>query len=172
MLKHAIFAVVSAVSAMGAAKAVVALDDDRRAPEHHAAVAQAAVVQVGGAPAGAASIAKASDGHYWAEAEVDGRRVRFLVDTGASAVALTLDDARRLGIDPKVLAYEYGVQTANGEARAALVKLASVTVAGARVKDVDAFVIEKGLETSLLGMSYLGRLSRFEATPGALILRQ
>ena len=172
MLKHAIFAVVSAVSAMGAAKAVVTLDDDRRAPDHRAAAVQAAVARLGDAPVGAASIAKASDGHYWAEAEVDGRRVRFLVDTGASAVALTPQDAQRVGIDPKTLAYDYGVQTANGEARAALVRLASITVAGARVKDVDAFVIEKGLKTSLLGMTYLGRLSRFEATPGSLILRQ
>lgn len=168
MLKYAFFALVSAVSAMGAAKAVVSLDDERRAPEFHAAVAQAAVADPA---ASAASITKASDGHYWAEADVDGRRVRFLVDTGASAVALTLEDATRLGLDPKTLSYDYGVQTANGQARAALVKLASVSVAGAKVKNVEAFVIEKGLDTSLLGMSYLGRLSRFEATPGALILR-
>jgi aspartyl protease family protein len=50
------------------------------------------------------------------------------------------------------------------------VHLASVSIAGARVRDVDALVIEKGLENSLLGMSYLGRLSRFEATPNSLIL--
>ena len=111
------------------------------------------------------------DGHYWAEAAVNGQAVRVLVDTGASAVALTVDDARRLGFDPAKLNYSYEVNTASGQARAAEVKLASVSVAGAQVTDVDAFVIEKGLQTSLLGMTYLGRLSQFEATRTALILR-
>jgi aspartyl protease family protein len=63
------------------------------------------------------------------------------------------------------------VITANGQVHAAEVKLDSVSVAGARVNGVDALVVEKGLSTSLLGMTYLGRLSRFEATPSALILR-
>ena len=71
-----------------------------------------------------------------------------------------------LGLD-----YSYQVMTASGQARAAAVKLASISVSGARVADVDALVIEKGLDTSLLGMTYLGRLSRFEATPTSLILR-
>jgi aspartyl protease family protein len=101
---------------------------------------------------------------------VDGKAVRFLVDTGATAVSLSMADAQRLGIDTTKLTYDYSVITADGRTRAASVKLASVAIAGARVRDVDALVIEKGLETSLLGMSYLGRLSRFEATPQALIL--
>jgi len=97
--------------------------------------------------------------------------VRFLVDTGATAVALTPEDALRLGFDPKTLNYAFTVNTANGQARAAEVKLASVAVAGAEVDNVDAYVIQNGLEHSLLGMSYLGRLSRFEATQSSLILR-
>lgn len=171
MLRFALLAAVSAISAVAAAQAVAHFEA-RQAPAPHAAVAQ---VQMGAAEpvaAGeAASIAKAADGHFWAEADVDGRRVRFLVDTGASAVALTPEDARRLGLDPASLDYEYSVQTASGQARAAQVKLDSVSIAGARVDDVEAFVIETGLETSLLGMTYLGRLSRFEATRTALILR-
>ena len=79
-------------------------------------------------------------------------------------------DAQRLGIDTSKLTYDYNVITADGRTRAASVKLASVAIAGAKVRDVDALVIEKGLENSLLGMSYLGRLSRFEATPTSLIL--
>jgi aspartyl protease family protein len=121
-----------------------------------------------GAPA---SVIKAADGHYWAEATVNGRSVHFLVDTGASAVALTLDDARRLGFEPRDLNYTYQVTTAAGQVRAAKVSLANVSVAGAEVRDVDALVIEKGLQTSLLGMTYLGRLSQFEATQTSLILR-
>ena len=58
--------------------------------------------------------------------------------------------------------------TANGVARAARVKLDEVSVSGAEVRDVDAYVIESGLSTSLLGMTYLGRLSRFEATQTSL----
>jgi len=63
------------------------------------------------------------------------------------------------------------VTTASGKTLAAQVRLDNVTVAGARVDSVDALVVRDGLSTSLLGMTYLGRLSRFEATPEALILR-
>lgn len=163
-------AVVATLSAVGAAQTVMVLQQRAhavQAPRLAAAVAEAPSTT----PYGAASITKSADGHFWAEASVDGHAVRFLVDTGASAVALTGDDARRLGIDPSTLNYGYAVQTANGEAHAARVTLPNIAVAGARVDSVDAFVIDHGLETSLLGMTYLGRLSRFEATPTALILR-
>ena len=105
------------------------------------------------------------------QVSANGRTGRFLVDTGASAVALTLDDARRLGFEPRDLNYTYQVTTAAGQVRAAKVSLSEVSVAGAQVRDVDALVIEKGLQTSLLGMTYLGRLSQFEATQTSLILR-
>jgi aspartyl protease family protein len=121
-------------------------------------------------PASDAAVVKSADGHYWAEGLVNGKRVRFLVDTGASAVALTRTDAERLGVASD-LDYSVEVSTANGVARAAPVMLEMVSVAGARVPGVQAFVIDKGLDHSLLGMSYLGRLSRFEATQNALILR-
>lgn len=122
------------------------------------------------------AVQKAADGHFWAEAQVTGAhvapsRVKFLVDTGATIVALTPDDARRLGLDPGGLDYGLAVRTAAGETQAARVQLASVSVAGARIEDVEAVVVREGLENSLLGMSYLGRLSRFEATQSALILR-
>jgi aspartyl protease family protein len=123
-----------------------------------------------------ASVSKAADGHFWAEAQVDGEgaapaRVKFLVDTGATIVALTEADARRLGLDPGGLEYETEVQTAAGETRAARILLRSVSVAGARIENVEAVVVKAGLNDSLLGMSYLGRLSRFEATQSSLILR-
>jgi aspartyl protease family protein len=165
MLKFATIAIVGALSAVGAAKAVVSLDDLRQPDLRGPAPAVASVDD------GAAQIVKAADGHFWAEAKVDGRAVRFLIDTGATAVALSQTDAKRLGIDTQALDYSYKVMTASGETRAASVKLASVSVAGAQVRDVEALVVEKGLETSLLGMSYLGRLSSFQATPRALVLR-
>ncbi len=168
MLKFAMLTLVAAVSAVGAAQTVMALDPSRGAS------ALVATLRHTPPPAElgrAAAISKASDGHYWADAEVNGARVRFLVDTGATAVALTLDDARRLGFDPAQLEYRQKVITASGEARAAVVQLAAVSVAGAQVTNVEAMVIETGLDTSLLGMSYLGRLSKFEATPTSMILR-
>ncbi len=116
-------------------------------------------------------VVRAADGHYWAEAVIDGRAVRVLVDTGASVVALTREDAHRLGLKLTSEDFRSTVHTASGPGRAARVTLDSVTVAGARVDRVEAMVVEKGLGQSLLGMSYLGRLSGFEATPAALTLR-
>ena len=170
MLRIAVIAIVATVSAVGAAKTVVALDTASRQP---AVMAQANTLTTAApaAPGSAdAAIVKAADGHYWAEATVNGKAVRFLVDTGATAVALTPADAERLGLTPADLHYSYRVVTAGGQARAASVKLTSITVAGARLDNVDALVIERGLDTSLLGMSYLGRLSRFEATRQSLVL--
>lgn len=167
MLKLAVVALLGAVSAVGAGETLAKLKNANQAPELRAAVAiapQASMVQP-------ASIAKGRDGHYWAEADVNGSRVRFLVDTGASAVALTPADARRLGIAVEKLDYTHKVVTASGQTRAASVKLGRVSVAGARLDNVDALVIEDGLESSLLGMSYLGRLASFEATQTSLILR-
>ena len=115
-------------------------------------------------------IAKAADGHYWATAEVDGASVRFLVDTGSSAVTLTGADARRLGVDLAHLRYDQPVFTAAGDQRAAVVTLDHIEVAGVRVDQVRAMVMRSGLPSSLLGMSYLGRLSHMDATPEALVL--
>jgi len=171
ILKLASVAVIAAASAVGAAGAVVVMSPR---PELRAARAEAPFVTDIAAPEGAhasKAILKSSDGHFWADGEVEGRSVRFLVDTGATAVALTPADAQRLGIDPADLHYGYKVVTAGGQIRAASVRLASITVAGARLENVDALVIEKGLDTSLLGMTYLGRLSSFEATRGALVLK-
>lgn len=169
MIRFVAIAAIGALSAVGAARAVVSLDPERyAAPLRAEQVAQNGPAAVEARPA---SIRKSADGHYWAEANVDGKAVRFLVDTGATAVSLTLDDARRLGVDTAHLTYGYDVITADGKARAAMVKLASISIAGARVDNVDALVIEKGLSSSLLGMSYLGRLRAFEATQSALILK-
>lgn len=122
-----------------------------------------------------AQVLKAADGHYWADALIDardgGRAVRVMVDTGASVVALTRADAARLGLKLQPADFTGTVVTASGAVRAAPVSLGAVAVAGARVERVEALVVESGLPHSLLGMSYLGRLSAFSATPAALTLR-
>jgi aspartyl protease family protein len=121
-------------------------------------------------------ILRGADGHFWADATASSDRgrahIHFLVDTGASSVALTADDARRLGLMPEKLIYSRPVLTAQGETRAAPVVLSRIAVAGAEVRDVKALVLRGGPKTSLLGMSYLGRLSRIEATPDAMTLRR
>jgi aspartyl protease family protein len=182
MLKIAVIACVAGLSAVGAAAAVVNMQDRGAAIAEPAAITaaateattapiEAAATTVSTSGTRDASITKSADGHYWAEANVNGSAIRLLVDTGATAVSLSPEDARRLGFDPSSLTYAYKVNTAAGEARAAKVQLASVSVGGARVDSVDAYVIEKGLGQSLLGMSYLGRLSTFQATPTGMILR-
>jgi aspartyl protease family protein len=122
------------------------------------------------APAPAA-IFKSRDGHYWAATQVDGRWIHCLVDTGATTMALTTSDAARLGLHPASLHYTLAVSTAAGQTWAAPVELTRVSVAGASVDHVAALVVKSGLGSSLLGMSYLGRLSKFEATPTTLVLR-
>ena len=118
------------------------------------------------------AIARAPDGHYWATAEVNGQPVRVLVDTGATAVALTVDDARRLGLHPERLPFTRNLATASGAVRAAPVTLAAVQVGDARLDGVSALVVSEGLSSSLLGMSYLGRLSGFSADRDGLVLRR
>ena len=177
--KFASLAGVAAASAAGAAGAVILLSTHAPALAISPPVALRAAraeAPIGAAFAPASSepasqaIPKSSDGHFWAEGEVDGRSVRFLVDTGATAVALTPADAQKLGLRPADLHYSYKVVTAGGQTRAASVRLKSISVAGARLDNVDALVIETGLDTSLLGMTYLGRLASFEATRGELVL--
>jgi aspartyl protease family protein len=133
--------------------------------------AQAATPVPVAATGPAGQVLKAADGHYWAEAMIDGRAVRVMVDTGASVVVLTPADAARLGLKLTAGDFSGTVITASGPVRAAPVRLEAVAVAGARVVDVEALVVEQGLPHSLLGMSYLGRLSSFSATPAGLTLR-
>jgi len=171
-LKFAAFALVATISAGASAGAMVLFGP--QAPVLRAAKAETQLrlnTEEATSLSTSAAIRKSQDGHFWASGEVNGASVRFLVDTGATAVALTPADAERLGLKPETLVYSSKVVTAGGQTRAASVKIASLTVAGAKLENVDALVIEKGLDTSLLGMSYLGRLTRFEATRQAMVLQ-
>ena len=112
------------------------------------------------------------NGHYRVQAVVDGARLTFLVDTGASDVVLSLADARKLGFNPDTLAYTLLYSTANGMVRGAPVILGEVAIGGIRVTNVEASVNEAPMAGSLLGMSFLGRLSAFEVRNGSLTLRQ
>ncbi|MET0545378.1 MAG: TIGR02281 family clan AA aspartic protease [Caulobacterales bacterium] len=120
---------------------------------------------------GSATIKKGPDGHFWTEARVNGRTQRFMVDTGASYVALPLKDAKRLGVSPRKDEFTAQVQTANGMASAAPVVLRDIRISGVTLRDVDAVVLSDGLDTALLGMSFLNRLESFEAKADSLRLK-
>ena len=111
------------------------------------------------------------DGQFWTDARVNSGHVKFLVDTGASAVALTLNDAKKAGIRTHELNYNVPISTAGGKNMAAYVDLKSISVGAITLRNVRALVVPEGLDTSLLGMTYLGQLQKVEATPNALLLR-
>jgi aspartyl protease family protein len=112
-------------------------------------------------------------GHYYASAEINGRSIDVLVDSGASIVALTHDDAERAGLYVRDSDYTHRVSTANGPARVAPVTLDRVSIGDITVRNVPAAVSEPGkLATSLLGMSFLGRLQQIDIRGGVLVLKE
>jgi len=108
-------------------------------------------------------------GHVILEAAVNGAPVRMLVDTGASLVTLTPQDARAAGIAPSELVYNARVNTANGTARIAPVTLREIRIDQLTLYDVPAAVLEN-LNLSLLGMSFLTRLQGYEMRDGKLTI--
>jgi aspartyl protease family protein len=118
------------------------------------------------------TIEPGQNGHFSVEAQVDGRRMEFLVDTGASVIALRERDAARLGIHPAQREYTANVATANGTVHAAPVELNMVEIGSLQVRNVAALVLpDDVLGQNLLGMSFLSRV-RFEHRDGRLVLEQ
>lgn len=110
------------------------------------------------------------DGHYHLTLGINGTPVDFVVDTGASQIVLTREDAERVGIDTDALAYVGRALTANGPVGTANVWLDEVRLGGWTQTDVRAVVNEGDLFQSLLGMDYLSRMARIEIADGRLIL--
>ncbi|MEM7122140.1 MAG: TIGR02281 family clan AA aspartic protease [Pseudomonadota bacterium] len=110
------------------------------------------------------------DGHFHVTALVDGVEVLFLVDTGASDVILTEEDARRLGFDPARLNYSQVFSTANGLVRGAPVRLNRVAIGPVFVTNVQASVNEASMDRSLLGMSFLSRIGGYQVRGEVLTL--
>lgn len=112
------------------------------------------------------------NGHYIAEADINGTTILVMVDTGATGVALSYEDAEKAGLRPRGLDFDIPINTANGVVKAARVKLRRVEVDNVRVRDVDGLVLPEGaMRGSLLGMSFLSRLSSFKIENGVLYLR-
>jgi aspartyl protease family protein len=119
------------------------------------------------------TVEKDRRGHFQVRAYVDGRDLRFMVDTGASVVALTERDAAQIGVRPMPADYTVNVSTANGNVKAARTRLRRVEIGGLYVDDVDALVLpDKALSENLLGLSYLSRLKRYEFAGSTLVLEQ
>lgn len=112
-------------------------------------------------------------GHFQADGRIDGRRIGFMVDTGASVIALNESSAAQIGVRPSRSDYTANVSTANGTIKAARARLPSVDVGGIVVRDVEAMILpDESLSENLLGLSYLAKLSRFEFAGGKLVLEQ
>ena len=119
------------------------------------------------------SIARDGGGHIRTDGRIDGQRVGFMVDTGASVIALNESSAARIGVRPSQNDYNATVTTANGKVKAARVQLAMVDVGGLVVRDVDAMVLpDEALSENLLGLSFLSKLKRFEYASGKMMLEQ
>jgi clan AA aspartic protease (TIGR02281 family) len=116
-------------------------------------------------------IESGAGGHFVVEAVVNGAPVTFLVDTGASNIVLTMEDAERLGFRPESLRFTERFASANGEVRAAPVVLRELRIGQFSVFDMPASVNEAPLRVSLLGMSFLRRLHGYGVEDGRLILR-
>jgi aspartyl protease family protein len=119
----------------------------------------------------ATEIKAAGNGHFFAKAEIGRATIDVMVDTGASAVALSYEDADDAGLGPRSLDYDIPVMTANGVAKAARVMLDRVEVDGVSVRDVEGYVMPEGaMKGTLLGMSFLSKLSSFKVERGVLYL--
>jgi clan AA aspartic protease (TIGR02281 family) len=109
------------------------------------------------------------DGDFVLNLDVNGIPTKFLVDTGATSVALSLTDALAAGMNRNELVFEARAETANGLARAAPVRLREIRLGGFLVRDLPAVVIE-GLDVSLLGMGVLRRFQSFEMRSGKVTI--
>ena len=120
-----------------------------------------------------ATISLRPDGHYWARALVNRKAsVEFMVDTGASVVALTYADAQKMGLRPETLEYNWEIRTAGGVTLGASVLIDTIQINQVRVENVEAMVLREDLDQSLLGMSFLRELYSYEFRGNRMIIQQ
>jgi aspartyl protease family protein len=124
------------------------------------------------AEAGITELKANKGGHFVTAADINGTSIPVLVDTGATMVALSYEDAGNAGLRPGSLDFNVPVSTANGMAQAARVKIDRIAIDGIEVDDVDGMVLPEGaLQGTLLGMSFLSRLASFKIEDGTLYLK-
>lgn len=124
------------------------------------------------AEAGVTELKANKGGHFVTAADINGAEITVLVDTGATMVALSYEDAGNAGLRPGSLDYNVPVATANGVTHAARVKIDRISIDGINVDDVEGMVLPEGaLNGTLLGMSFLSRLASFKIEDGVLYLK-
>jgi aspartyl protease family protein len=148
---------------------------DRMTPALASSISHQAVPVAMAAPVAGRTVNIPHDarGHFATDGRIEGQRIGFMVDTGASVVALNESSAARFGLRPSRGDYNATVTTANGTIKAARTRIAMVDVGGLVVRDVDAMVLpDEALSENLLGLSFLSRLKRFEYANGTMVLEQ
>ena len=121
---------------------------------------------------GEVELRKAFDGHFRAVAKINGANVGMLIDTGASIVLLSYEDAVNAGLSPQTLDFSMPVTTANGRSFVAPVTIDTLTIGSVGLDNVRAAVAQPGkIHSSLLGMSFIGRLQETSFRQDRLILR-
>ncbi len=116
-------------------------------------------------------VTQEQDGGFYVMAQVNGEPVRFLIDTGASEIVLSPADARRLGVNLDALTFDHAAETANGVGYAAPFTADSIAVGSIRFDDMPMAINQTPMRTSLLGMSFLGRLESFQVNGRRLYLK-
>jgi aspartyl protease family protein len=143
------------------------------AQAHAATIGSATPANFAQAGPRSVSIPRDGRGHFLTDGRIDGQRIGFMVDTGASVIALNETSAARFGLRPSLADYNATVTTANGTVKAARTRLAMVDIGGLIVRDVDAMVLpDSALSENLLGLSFLSKLKRFEYANGRMVLEQ
>ncbi len=108
------------------------------------------------------TIKAAQDGHFYINAKINNSEIRFMIDTGATNVSLSLKDAKKAGINIDQLVFNQIYQTANGKALAASINLKEIEIEGLVFRDVKASVNQSDMEISLLGMNFLKQMKKYE----------
>ncbi len=119
---------------------------------------------------GSIVVPRARDGHYYITLDLNGTATEFVIDTGATDIVLTQDDAVQAGLNLQELAFVGRAMTANGEVRTAPVRLDTISIGPFEDTDVFAVVNNGQMDQSLLGMGYLQRWGRIEISGNELTL--
>jgi len=119
---------------------------------------------------GKIEIRKSSDNHFYIMLKVNNVNVLFLIDTGATTTSLTLNDAKRIGIDVNNLKFNQMVNTANGTAFGASAKISDIKVGNLKIDDMWVLINQNMSGNSLLGMNFLKQLNGYEVKQDKMIL--